>query len=129
MSMSKRLGWRAKNSSARTQAIVADILQSESKKGGTKHGEDQNEFSAGDGHSQAVRPARNDGSGASRGPPRPPAASAAARGIYGQMARGRGLKGKAEKVSEKDFQKQLQHFVGDLTEASEKLKGRAKQKG
>ena len=45
------------------------------------------------------------------------------------MAKGRGLKGKAEKVSEKDFQKQIQRLVGDLTEASEKLKGSAKKKG
>jgi len=57
------------------------------------------------------------------------AAFVAARSIYGQMAKGRGLKGKAEKVSEKDFQKQIQHLVGDLTEASEKLKGSAKKKG
>jgi hypothetical protein len=56
------------------------------------------------------------------------AAFVAARSIYGQMAKGRGLKGKAEKVSEKDFQKQLQHLVGDLTEASEKLKSGAKKK-
>jgi hypothetical protein len=56
------------------------------------------------------------------------AAFVAARGIYGQMAKGRGLKGKAEKVSEKDFQKQIQRLVGDLTEASEKLKGSAKKK-
>ncbi len=57
------------------------------------------------------------------------AAFVAARSIYGQMAKGRGLKGKAEKVSEKDFQKQLQHLVGDLTEASDKLKSGAKKKG
>ena len=57
------------------------------------------------------------------------AAFVAARGIYGQMAKGRGLKGKAEKVSEKDFQKQLQRFVGDLSETSEKLKGTTKKKG
>ena len=56
------------------------------------------------------------------------AAFVAARSIYGQMAKGHGLKGKAEKVSEKDFQKQLQHLVGDLTEASEKLKGKPKKK-
>ena len=56
------------------------------------------------------------------------AAFVAARGIYGQMAKGRGLKGKAEKVSEKDFQKQLQRFVGDLSETSEKLKGTTKKK-
>jgi hypothetical protein len=57
------------------------------------------------------------------------AAFVAARSIYGQMSKGRGIKGKAEKVSEKDFQKQIQHLVGDLTEASEKLKGSAKKKG
>jgi hypothetical protein len=56
------------------------------------------------------------------------AAFVAARSIYGQMAKGRGLKGKAEKVSEKDFQKQLQGLVDDLSEASDKLKG-AKKKG
>ena len=57
------------------------------------------------------------------------AAFVAARSIYGQMAKGRGLKGKAEKVSEKDFQKQIQHLVDDLSEASDKLKGKAKKKG
>jgi hypothetical protein len=57
------------------------------------------------------------------------AAFVAARGIYDQMSRGRGLKGKAEKVSEKDFQTQLQHLVEDLSEASDKLQGKAKKKG
>jgi hypothetical protein len=57
------------------------------------------------------------------------AAFVAARGIYGQMAKGRGLKGKAEKVSDKDFQKHLQHLVDDLAEASDKLKGKPKKKG
>ena len=57
------------------------------------------------------------------------AAFVAARSIYGQMAKGRGIKGKAEKVSEKDFQKQLQHLVDDLSEASDKLKGKPKKKG
>jgi len=56
------------------------------------------------------------------------AAFVAARGIYGQMAKGRGLKAKADKVSEKDFQKQLQSLVEDLSEASDKLKGKAKKK-
>ena len=56
------------------------------------------------------------------------AAFVAARGIYGQMARQRGLKGKADKVSEKDFQKQLQQLVSDLSEASDKLKGSAKKR-
>jgi hypothetical protein len=56
------------------------------------------------------------------------AAFVAARSIYGQMAKGRGLKGKAEKVSEKDFQKQLQSLVDDLSVASDKLKGKEKKK-
>ena len=57
------------------------------------------------------------------------AAFVAARSIYGQMAKGQGLKGKAEKVSQKDFQKQIQGLVDDLSEASDKLKGTKKKKG
>ena len=57
------------------------------------------------------------------------AAFVAARGLYGQMSKGSGVKGKAEKVSEKDFQKQLQTLVADLSEASDKLQGKAKKKG
>ena len=49
-------------------------------------------------------------------------------GLYGQMAKSRGVKGKAEKVSEKDFQKDLQYLVDDLSEASDKLQGKAKKK-
>jgi hypothetical protein len=56
------------------------------------------------------------------------AAFVAARGLYGQMAKGRGVKGKAEKVSEKDFQKQLQGLVDELTTASGRLQGKAKRK-
>ncbi len=56
------------------------------------------------------------------------AAFVAARGLYGQMAKGRGVKGKAEKVSEKHFQKDLQRLVDDLSEASDKLQGKAKKK-
>ena len=55
------------------------------------------------------------------------AAFVAARSLYGQMSKGRGVKGKAEKVSEKDFQKQLQSLVDDLSEASEKLQGKEKK--
>jgi hypothetical protein len=57
------------------------------------------------------------------------AAFVAARSLYGQMSKGSGVKGKAEKVSEKDFQKQLQTLVADLSEASDKLQGKAKKKG
>lgn len=56
------------------------------------------------------------------------AAFVAARSLYGQMAKGQGVKGKAEKVSEKDFQKQLQSLVADLSEASDKLQGKAQKK-
>ncbi len=56
------------------------------------------------------------------------AAFVAARGLYGQMAQGRGVKGTAEKVSEKDFQTQLQSLVDDLSEASDKLQGKAQKK-
>ena len=56
------------------------------------------------------------------------AAFVAARSLYGQMAKSRGVKGKAEKVSDKSFQKDLQRLVDDLSEASEKLQGKAKKK-
>ena len=56
------------------------------------------------------------------------AAFVAARGLYGQMAKGRGVKGKAEKVSEKDFQKDLQKLVDEISVASDKLQGKAKKK-
>ena len=56
------------------------------------------------------------------------AAFVAARGLYGQMAKGRGVKGKAEKVSEKDFQKQLQSLVDDLSDATDKIQGKATKK-
>jgi hypothetical protein len=57
------------------------------------------------------------------------AAFVAARSLYGQMARSRGVKSKAEKATDKDFQKQLQALVDDLSEASDKLQGKAKKKG
>ena len=56
------------------------------------------------------------------------AAFVAARGLYGQMAKSRGVKGKADKVSDKDFQKQLQSLVDDLSDASDKIQGKAKKK-
>ena len=57
------------------------------------------------------------------------AAFVAARGLYGQLAKGRGVKGKASKVSEKDFQKHLQGLVVELSGASDRLQGKgAKRK-
>jgi hypothetical protein len=49
------------------------------------------------------------------------AAFVAARSLYGQIAEGRGVKGKAEKVSEKDFQKQLQELVSEVSDATNRL--------
>lgn len=56
------------------------------------------------------------------------AAFVAARSLYGQIAEGRGVKGKAEKVSDKDFQKQLQDLVSDLSDATDRLQD-SKEKG
>jgi hypothetical protein len=55
------------------------------------------------------------------------AAFIAARSLYGQIAEGRGVKGKAEKVSDKDFQKQLQELVSELSDATNRLQD-AKEK-
>jgi hypothetical protein len=56
------------------------------------------------------------------------AAFVAARGIYDQMSKGRGLKGKAERATQKDVQKQLSKLVDDLSEASDKFKGKKSHK-
>jgi hypothetical protein len=56
------------------------------------------------------------------------AAFVAARGIYDQMSKGRGIKGKAEKATQKDVQKQLSKLVDDLSEASDKFKGKKSHK-
>ena len=57
------------------------------------------------------------------------AAFATARALYGQVAKGKGVKERAEKVSDKDFQKQLQGLVSELTDATERLQGKAQKKG
>jgi len=56
------------------------------------------------------------------------AAFAAARSLYGQLAKGRGVKGKAETVSDKDFQRRLQELVEELTDATERLQGKGKRR-
>jgi len=56
------------------------------------------------------------------------AAFVAARGPWPSDRTGRGVKGKAEKVSEKDFQKQLQSLVDDLSDATDKIQGKATKK-
>jgi hypothetical protein len=55
------------------------------------------------------------------------AAFVAARSLYGQLAKGSGVKGKAGKVTEKDFQKHLQQLVDDLSDASGRIQGKAKR--
>lgn len=56
------------------------------------------------------------------------AAFVAARNIYGEMASTRGVRSKAEKVSDKQVQKQLQELIDELGSATERLKGEVKKK-
>jgi hypothetical protein len=50
------------------------------------------------------------------------AAFAAARGLYSQIANRSGVKGKADKISDKEFQKEFQALVADVSDAADKLK-------
>jgi hypothetical protein len=54
------------------------------------------------------------------------AAFVAARSLYGQIAKSDGVKGKAEKVSDKKFQEELQDLVSEVSAASDRLKGEKK---
>jgi hypothetical protein len=51
------------------------------------------------------------------------AAFVAARGLYGQMAKGKGIGAKAAKVQNKEFQDQIQGLVAELTSASDRIQG------
>ena len=53
----------------------------------------------------------------------------AARGIYDQMAKGRGIKGKAEKRRRRTCRTSCPRLVDDLSEASDKVKGKKSHKG
>ena len=55
------------------------------------------------------------------------AAFVAARSLYGQLSKSSGVKAKAGKVTEKDFQKHLQQLVDDLSDASDRMQGKAKR--
>jgi hypothetical protein len=55
------------------------------------------------------------------------AAFVAARSLYGQIAKGDGVKGKAERVQDKHFQKELQELVSEVSAASDKLQGKEKK--
>lgn len=50
------------------------------------------------------------------------AAFVAARGLYEQVSNRHGVKGKADKISDKDFQKDFQELVGDISDAADRLK-------
>jgi soluble cytochrome b562 len=54
------------------------------------------------------------------------AAFVAARELYGQISNRSGVKGKAEKISDKEFQKEFQNLVSDLSDATDKLKDAGK---
>jgi hypothetical protein len=56
------------------------------------------------------------------------AAFVAAKSLYGQLAKGEGVKGKAEKVSDKQFQRELQELVSELTDATDRLQGKGAKK-
>lgn len=55
------------------------------------------------------------------------AAFIAARSLYGKIQKGSGVKGKAERVTDKRFQKDLQELVAELQVASERLQGKKKR--
>jgi len=121
----RRLGWKRKNATPRTRAIVADILQGESRKGGTEMAKTKEKpVIAADALKPYVQRAMTD----------PElredllAAFATTRALYGHLSKGKGVKGKADKVSDKDFQKDLQGLVAGLTDASDRLQGKAKKK-
>ena len=55
------------------------------------------------------------------------AAFVAARSLYGKVSKGSGVKGKAERVTDKKFQKDLQELVAELQVASDRLQGKKKK--
>jgi hypothetical protein len=57
------------------------------------------------------------------------AAFVTARGLYEQLGKRAGVKAKAQKVSEKDFQEDLRDLVADLSTATERIQGKAQKKG
>lgn len=57
------------------------------------------------------------------------AAFVAARSLYGQMAKSHGVRSKAEKVSDRAFQSQLQDLIEELSAATDRLRGETAKKG
>jgi soluble cytochrome b562 len=50
------------------------------------------------------------------------AAFVAARSLYNQVSHRSGVKGKADKISERDFQKEFQELVSDISDAADRIK-------
>jgi mevalonate pyrophosphate decarboxylase len=124
MRVRSRFGWRRRRSSAGTPAIVADILHNrfdERVVSGMAKTKEKPALAA-----EALRPY------VKRAMEDPElredllAAFVAARSLYGQIAKGEGVKGKAEKVSDKDFQKELQELVTEVSDATDRLREGAK---
>jgi hypothetical protein len=56
------------------------------------------------------------------------AAFVTARGLYEQIGKDRGVKAKAMRVSDKDFQEDIQDLVAELTTATDRLQGKSPKK-
>jgi hypothetical protein len=55
------------------------------------------------------------------------AAFVTARGLYEQLGKRQGVKAKAKRVSDKDFQEDIQDLVAELTTATDRLQGKSKK--
>ena len=55
------------------------------------------------------------------------AAFIAARSLYGKIAKGNGVKGKAERMTDKRVQKELQELVAELQVTTDRLQGKKKK--
>ncbi len=56
------------------------------------------------------------------------AAFVTARSLYGQLGKKSGVKAKAQKITDKDVQEDLQDLVATLTTATERIQGKAPKK-
>ena len=56
------------------------------------------------------------------------AAFVTARSLYEQIGKGSGVKAKAKRVSDKDFQEDLQDLVEELTNATDRIQGKSPKK-
>jgi len=56
------------------------------------------------------------------------AAFVTARSLYEQLGKGHGVKAKAQRISDKDFQEDLQDLVAGLTTATERIQGKSLKK-